>query len=377
MKKKLLAALAALALCLLCATASADGLARITRPTEGETIPAGDFPLWLSFVYSSGSFSELAAKLMPTTIVISDTEGNIVDAHSIRKTGTIYFTAEGGYFTTLTVNTPGDYVIGVSTPGAPNDWDFTLIHVTEGSGSGSGSGSGGEEPETPGRKWSQNNPGYSIQMEQDEYTIDLAEDNRILMRFTLTDTSGMHLTNPEYYEDWHAPCFADWIGEADKKVIKYKAIGENPLVDHGDYCSVDDGWIMYRALDVGDVDFYYYVLAGGTYYDEHITKIHVIDSSGEGAQTKRLVLPEDLKSIGAQAFMHDVSFDEVLVPDGCTSIGAKAFAGCSYMDSIYIPESVTSIAEDAFEGVNSLRIYAPAGSYAEQYAENRFRFTAY
>ena len=34
-----------LALCLLCATASADGLARITRPTEGETIPAGDFPL--------------------------------------------------------------------------------------------------------------------------------------------------------------------------------------------------------------------------------------------------------------------------------------------------------------------------------------------
>ena len=220
-----------------------------------------------------------------------------------------------------------------------------------------------------GRDWSTANPGYSVQMEQDEYTIDLAEDNRLLMRFTARDTSGLD-------HNWFCG-YADWISKDAGNVIKYKAIGENPWVDHGDYRSVDDGWIMYRALDVGDVDFYYYILCDGTYYDEHVTRIHVIDSSGEGAQVKRLTLPEDLTAIGERAFEGDVSFDEVFIQEGCTSIGSKAFAGCTYLDSIYIPESVTSIAEDAFEGVNSLRIYGKAGSYVEQYAENRFRFTAY
>lgn len=378
--KKLSILLMLLALCLLCATAHAAGLATITRPADGATVEAGDIPLWLSFTFNGGSFSELTAKLMPTMIIICDTDMNVLDTQSVRKLGTISFTSEGAYFTTLTINTPGEYIIGVSTPGAPNDWDFVQITVTWSSSSDPGSdpwSPGSEEQEEPGREWSTNNPGYSIQMEQDEYTIDLAEDNRILMRFTLTDTTGEHLTNPDYMESWIAPCYADWISKNANQVIKFKAIGENPLVDHGSYCSVDDGWIMYRALDVGDVDFYYYVLQGGTYFDEHITKIHVIDSSGEGAHTKRLVLPDGLKRIEPEAFAGDTSFDEVFVPEGCTAIGTRAFAGCTFMDSIYLPDSVTAIADDAFEGVNSLRIYAAYGSYAEQYAEGRFRFTGH
>ncbi len=367
--KKLLFVLLVLALCLLCLTASADGLARIIRPADGAVVAPGSIPLWLSFTYTGGSATELASTLMPTMIIITDEEGNVIDTKAVRKLGTISFTDEGAYFTTLTIDTEGTYVIGVSTPGAPEDWDFALITVSGEAGSPTDPGTDPvqPEPETPGRKWSTNNPGYSIRMEQDEYTVDLAEDNRIMMRFTLKDTSGRNSFDP---------CFADWISESARNIIRFKAIGENELVDHGTYRSVDDGWILYRALDVGDVDFYYYVL-DDAYYDEHIVKIHVIDSAGEGAQTKQLFLSDDLTVIEAEAFAGDTSFDVVFVPDGCTSIGSRAFANCTFMDSIYIPESVTFIAEDAFAGVNSLRIYAKSGSYAEQYAENRFRFTPY
>ena len=349
-------------MCLFCTSASADGLVRITSPAEGATVPPGDVPLWLSFTYTGGSASELVQQLMPVTIMVSDLEGNLIDVKRVSKVGTIYFNDTGGYFTTLTINTEGEYVIAVSCPGAPNDFSFRHIIV-------SGQG-GGEEPVEPGRPSvpDSENPGYWIEMEQDEYTVDLAEDNRILMRFTLTDSTGRN-------KDWVT--YQDWISAESKKIIRYKAIGENKLIDHGTYRSVDDGWIMYRALQPGTVDFYVYVLAEGKSFSERIIKINVIDSSGQGAQAKRLVLPEDLKTIDDEAFANDTSFDEVFVPDGCTSIGSYAFGGCTFMDSIYIPESVTYIADNAFEGTNSLRIYAKAGSYAEEYARDRFRFTAY
>ncbi len=359
--KKWMIPLIVLILCLSCTAAGAAGLATITRPADGSYVMTGDIPLWLSFVYVGGTARELAAKLMPTTIMLRDGAGTLLDYKEIQKTGMIYFTQEGGYFTKLHISEPGVYTIQVVCPGSPNQYDSVTFTVTD---------TYAPDPDDGvGREWSKANPGYSIQMEQDEYTIDLAKDNRILMHFTAKDTSKID-------HNWFCG-FADWISEKTKKVIKYKAIGENPWVDHEGYRSVDDGWIMYRALDVGDVDFYYYILCDGTYYDEHITKIHIIDSAGEGAQLKRLTLPEDLTVIEEEAFMGDLSFDEVFVPDGCTSIASRAFADCTFMDTIYIPESVTFIAEDAFEGINSLRIYCRAGSYAEAYAENRFRCTPY
>ena len=58
-----------------------------------------------------------------------------------------------------------------------------------------------------------------------------------------------------------------------------------------------------------------------------------------------------------------------MIPDSVTEIGMDAFSHCTGLTSITIPDSVTEIGYNAFEGCNNLTIYAPAGSYAEQYTK--------
>ena len=55
-----------------------------------------------------------------------------------------------------------------------------------------------------------------------------------------------------------------------------------------------------------------------------------------------------------------------IIPDGVTSVGECAFSG---LTSIVIPDSVISIEQTAFWGCPNIKIHAPAGSYAEQYAK--------
>lgn len=68
---------------------------------------------------------------------------------------------------------------------------------------------------------------------------------------------------------------------------------------------------------------------------------------------------------------------DVTIPKGVTKIAYAAFQDCKGLHSITIPESVNMIGYGAFQGCTSLVVYAPAGSYAEQYAkENGIRFEA-
>lgn len=70
-------------------------------------------------------------------------------------------------------------------------------------------------------------------------------------------------------------------------------------------------------------------------------------------------------------------FKEISIPDSITFINMEAFAYCTELESITIPTSITEIGEDAFKGCEKLTIYAPAGSYAESYAnENGIPFVA-
>lgn len=63
--------------------------------------------------------------------------------------------------------------------------------------------------------------------------------------------------------------------------------------------------------------------------------------------------------------------EEIAIPDTVTFINLGAFAKCGELEKIWIPDSVTEIGEDAFEGCEKLTIFAPAGSYAEEYAREK------
>lgn len=366
MKKWIFTALV-MCLFLVGSVASADGLAHITQPTEGEVVESG-FPLWLQFIPPGGSFSQYVANWMPVRITVRDNEGNLIYYNEVSKIGVLNCTATGAYYTSITFDTDveeGDYTLTVNCPGSRDEFDSVTIHVVENLSDYVHATEPWES--IPDNK----NPGYYIETSKDVYTLDLAEDNCILIDFRLINETGND----------HEVIYRDWISNAAGSIIKYKAMNRNGTwVDHGDYSSMDDGWIMYRALQTGTVEFHVYATDATEWktYSERVITINVIDSAGEGAQTHRLVLPESLTVIGPEAFANDNLLDEVFVPEGCERIESRAFANCSYMDSIYIPASVEYIAEDAFDGIDSLRIFTPVGSYAQEYADTyEFRITVY
>ena len=65
-------------------------------------------------------------------------------------------------------------------------------------------------------------------------------------------------------------------------------------------------------------------------------------------------IPDNVTSIGADAFYGCTSLKSVTIPDSVTNIGADAFSHCTSLTSVTIPDSVTSIGEQAFQGCESL-----------------------
>ena len=68
------------------------------------------------------------------------------------------------------------------------------------------------------------------------------------------------------------------------------------------------------------------------------------------------------------AFWDCKKLTSLTFPDGVQVIGNEAFYDCTALMSLTIPESVVTIGDSAFWGCDQLTIYAPPGSYAEQYA---------
>lgn len=65
-------------------------------------------------------------------------------------------------------------------------------------------------------------------------------------------------------------------------------------------------------------------------------------------------LPNNITTIGGEAFKGCSSLTSVTIGSGVTSIGNNAFNGCSSLTSIDIPNSITSIGSGAFSYCDSL-----------------------
>ena len=68
-------------------------------------------------------------------------------------------------------------------------------------------------------------------------------------------------------------------------------------------------------------------------------------------------LPGELLIIGEQAFLNDTSLTgKLIIPEGVTEIGAEAFKGCTGITSVVIPDSVVTIGAEAFSGCTNLTV---------------------
>ena len=67
-----------------------------------------------------------------------------------------------------------------------------------------------------------------------------------------------------------------------------------------------------------------------------------------------VVIPQDVVSIGGEAFRKCHSLTSITIPESVTNIGWQAFSGCESLTSITIPESITRIRKETFEDCESL-----------------------
>ena len=69
-----------------------------------------------------------------------------------------------------------------------------------------------------------------------------------------------------------------------------------------------------------------------------------------------IVIPNSITNINYRTFYSCDGLKSIILPNNLTSIGGGAFSGCSSLDTIIIPNSVTSIGESAFEDCSSLAL---------------------
>lgn len=74
---------------------------------------------------------------------------------------------------------------------------------------------------------------------------------------------------------------------------------------------------------------------------------------------KTTIIPNNVNTIGENAFKNNKSLTQMVIPESVTTIGRGAFADCSNMTFISIPSSVKSIGRDAFKDCRLESIVIP------------------
>ena len=84
-----------------------------------------------------------------------------------------------------------------------------------------------------------------------------------------------------------------------------------------------------------------------------------------------VTLGSSLKAINSQTFYDCTVLPSIIIPYNVESIGDSAFVNCTKLTQITIPRKTTSIASNAFSYPKKMTIYAPTGSYAQEYASQK------
>lgn len=87
-------------------------------------------------------------------------------------------------------------------------------------------------------------------------------------------------------------------------------------------------------------------------------------------QLCKVTLSPKIKKIPMNAFAGCTALKEIKLPEKCREIEFFAFHRCWNLQAVHIGLDVKSIGYEAFDNCPNVTIYAPAGSYAETWANN-------
>lgn len=69
---------------------------------------------------------------------------------------------------------------------------------------------------------------------------------------------------------------------------------------------------------------------------------------------RRIVLPNNLRTIGNNAMQYCQMLESIVIPEGVTNIGSSAFCNCASLSDVQLPAGLTSIPNGCFENCSSL-----------------------
>ena len=101
-----------------------------------------------------------------------------------------------------------------------------------------------------------------------------------------------------------------------------------------------------------NIPFYETMNGNSLLHSNPLEYAHHLYQNGE--EVKDLVIPNNVTTIGRNAFCGCSGLKSVTIPNSVKSIGSDAFSGCTGLTSIDIPNSVTSIGNSTFSGCTGL-----------------------
>lgn len=155
-------------------------------------------------------------------------------------------------------------------------------------------------------------------------------------------------------------------------LIDMSALGMVPLYVHesgvymeaeGVILSLGDGTPPKGSIYIGLVDNAVPVLTGDLVIssNEHITGIALGGFINQSSLTN-IIIPDNIKSIGAVAFQNCTNLANINIPDSVTEIGNYAFERCTNLANINISKNITKIRDYTFASCDNLtNIIIPEG----------------